>query len=128
MQQLQVPVLDNSVCKNGYKKAKKLFSQNQFDTTIICAGHLAGGKDSCDGDSGGPLMLPVHVDGKFPFYQIGVVSYGAGCGLPNLPSAYTNVQQFIGWIQEKLKLKPKNDISAANNQKRNRPAFNRSKK
>lgn len=78
MQQLQVPVLDNSICKRGYKKAGKLFSPNQFDNTIICAGHLEGKKDSCDGDSGGPLMLPVQVDRQHLFYLIGVVSFGAG--------------------------------------------------
>lgn len=106
LQQAQVPVLDNnSVCKAEYKKIKKLVTPNQFDYTIICAGHLAGGIDTCKGDSGnilffscfsfllfhilaiwpsqyfnsgGPLMLPVQADGMFPFYQIGIVSYGIG--------------------------------------------------
>lgn len=114
------------MCKREYKKVGKLLTQNQFDNTIICAGHLAGGKDACDGDSGGPLMIPVHSDGKFPFFQIGIVSYGFGCGLKNIPGAYTNVQYFISWIQEKLKINPKNVIAAASNQKRVRPAFNRS--
>lgn len=78
MQQAQVPILDNSVCKNAYKNIKRLVTPNQFDYTIICAGHLRGGADACKGDSGGPLMLPIQADGKFPFYQIGIVSYGAG--------------------------------------------------
>lgn len=72
-------------------------------------------------------MLPVLANGRFPFYQIGIVSYGLGCGLKNIPTAYTNIQHFIDWIQEKLKLKPKKDITATNNQKKARPAFNRSK-
>lgn len=103
LQQIQVPVLDNSVCKREYKKIERLASPNQFDDTVICAGNMAGGKDTCTGDSGGPLMLPVRVGGKFPFYQIGVVSYGVDCGRPNIPSVYTNVEHFIDWIQEKIK-------------------------
>lgn len=105
LQQAQVPVLDNAVCKNAYKKIKKLVTPNQFDYAIICAGHLNGGVDSCKGDSGGPLMLPIQTDGKFPFYQIGIVSYGAGCGRPNVPGAYTNVQNFVDWIQLKVNMK-----------------------
>lgn len=51
-----------------------------FNERVICAGIPEGGKDSCQGDSGGPLMLPIfNKEHKtFPFYQIGVVSYGVG--------------------------------------------------
>lgn len=74
----------------------------QFSSTVLCAGHLAGGKDSCQGDSGGPLMLPVHEGGEFPFYQIGVVSYGIGCANRGLPGVYANVPYFADWIKSKI--------------------------
>ncbi len=53
--------------------------------TGVCAeGFL---KDSCQGDSGGPLFgrkagRPV---------QIGIVSYGLGCGVPTFPGVYAEV-------------------------------------
>lgn len=54
------------------------------------------------GDSGGPMMLPEYENGRFPYYQIGINSYGLGCARPNIPGVYTNVRQFIDWIKSKL--------------------------
>lgn len=50
-------------------------------------------------------MLPVHTNGTFPFYQIGITAYGIGCARPNVPGMYTNLREFTNWIDEKLKLK-----------------------
>lgn len=102
LQELQLPVLDNEVCKNRYKKIGKLISEKQFNEAVLCAGVLTGGKDSCQGDSGGPLMAPTKVDGQNHYYQIGIVSYGIGCARMDVPGVYTRVQTFIDWIQEKL--------------------------
>lgn len=52
LQELQLPVLDNSECKEQYRKQGKLISENQFGDAVICAGVLTGGHDSCQGDSG----------------------------------------------------------------------------
>jgi secreted trypsin-like serine protease len=64
----------------------------------LCAGGQKG-KDSCNGDSGGPLMKEV-VDGKQPFwYLAGVVSYGhRNCGTENFPGVYTKVSEYFEWI------------------------------
>jgi trypsin len=64
-----------------------------FDAaTGVCAAALL--KDSCQGDSGGPLFS---VAGRI---QIGVVSYGQGCGLPKFPGVYSEVNngQIRSWI------------------------------
>ena len=43
--------------------------------TQICAAVEGGGKDACAGDSGGPY-LDLHKS----FKQVGVTSFGTGCG------------------------------------------------
>jgi len=42
----------------------------------ICAGEIAGGKDTCQGDSGGALFIKDTVDGTTKFVAAGIVSYG----------------------------------------------------
>lgn len=102
LQQLQLPVLENDVCKASYSKIGKLISEKQFDEAVLCAGVLDGGQDACQGDSGGPLVQPVQQGGVPNFYQIGIVSYGIGCARANVPGVYTRVQTFVDWINEKV--------------------------
>lgn len=102
LMQVQISVIENSVCKDLYRKNGSLRSDIQFSDRVMCAGFPEGGKDSCQGDSGGPLMLPLHESGKFPFYQIGVVSNGEGCAKANKPGIYANIQYYAKWLKEKL--------------------------
>jgi len=51
----------------------------------ICAETLGG--DSCQGDSGGPLFGTVA--GRLT--QVGIVSYGLGCAVPEFPGVYGEV-------------------------------------
>lgn len=99
-----MPVISNAECKEKYKKIGRLDNDTQFSDIVLCAGFTEGGKDSCLYDSGGPLMLPEHENGKFPYYQIGVVSWGVGCARPNVPGVYVNVRHYMDWIKEKLLL------------------------
>ena len=56
------------------------------------------GKDSCAGDQGGPLVYR-----KFsPWYQVGILSYGVGCGTNGVGSVYTRITSFLPWIESKL--------------------------
>ena len=52
----------------------------------ICAETLLG--DSCQGDSGGPLFGSL-ADGRR--VQVGIVSYGLGCAVPEFPGVYGEV-------------------------------------
>lgn len=80
LQQVQLPVISNAECKQKYSVLGGPFKpeiQEKFDSdVVVCAGYAEGGKDTCQGDSGGPLMLPEFMNGKFPYFQIGVNSYG----------------------------------------------------
>ncbi|XP_058142579.2 testisin-like [Dasypus novemcinctus] len=92
LQEVQVSIINSSMCSSMYQRSS-------FHRTIwgdmVCAGVPQGGKDACTGDSGGPLVCDV--DGLW--YQIGVVSWGVGCGRPNRPGVYTNVSVHFNWIQ-----------------------------
>ena len=67
----------------------------------ICAGHKQGGRDSCTGDSGGPMVA--YSRAGCPF-QVGIVSWGdAQCGgTKGLPAyaVYTRTAHFARWIQK----------------------------
>lgn len=52
----------------------------------VCAEALGG--DSCQGDSGGPLFGRL-ADGRR--VQVGIVSYGLGCAVPEFPGVYGEV-------------------------------------
>ncbi|XP_054266305.1 trypsin-like isoform X4 [Macrosteles quadrilineatus] len=65
----------------------------------ICAGVPAGGVDSCDGDSGGPIMT-VGKDGAYIVQ--GIVSFGEGCARKNLPGVYTKVSAYREFIDSSV--------------------------
>lgn len=61
--------------------------------TGVCAEEIA--KDSCNGDSGGPLF---HNASRI---QVGIVSYGTSCAIPGFPGVYSEVNNptIRSWIQ-----------------------------
>lgn len=102
LMQAQVPVVENESCKQNYKRIGKFLADVQFDDGVMCAGFADGGASACLGDSGGPLMLPIHSRGSFPYYQIGIVSHGVGCGRPNIQTFYASVIHYLDWIQKQI--------------------------
>ncbi|XP_039757565.1 CLIP domain-containing serine protease 14D-like isoform X2 [Pararge aegeria] len=67
---------------------------------LICAGGRQG-KDSCRGDSGGPLMREVRENYKSNWFLYGVTSFGnKKCGLAGVPGAYTRVSSYMDWIRQ----------------------------
>uniref|UniRef100_A0A194AM83 Snake venom serine protease n=1 Tax=Agkistrodon piscivorus TaxID=8715 RepID=A0A194AM83_9SAUR len=80
-----INLLDYSVCRAAYP-------QLPARSRTLCAGILEGGKDSCKGDSGGPLIC----NGQFQ----GIVSWGGDpCAQPHVPGHYTKVFDYTDWIQ-----------------------------
>ena len=83
-----VPVVSNAVCNGSASYDGDVY------WTHFCAGIPEGGIDSCQGDSGGPLIMGI----RGIQVQVGVVSWGYGCALPDLYGAYTNVALQRDWI------------------------------
>lgn len=93
-QKLQVPVLSSSQCKQKFGNFTQEDSQ-------ICAGGEPG-KDSCKGDSGGPLYHSNPIGGANTWYLLGVVSFGSRrCG-GGKPGVYSRVESFVPWIKRNL--------------------------
>ncbi|XP_054725162.1 serine protease 7 [Anastrepha obliqua] len=93
-QELAVPVVDHDEC------ARKFSSRNvNLITSQLCAGGEFS-KDSCDGDSGGPLMRQ---SDRNRWYLEGVVSFGNRCGLEGWPAVYTRVADYVDWIEQTLR-------------------------
>jgi secreted trypsin-like serine protease len=92
LQEVKVPLVATDRCKAAYQGVTGV-----IDARNLCAGVAEGGKDSCQGDSGGPLVTQT-VGGRW--VQIGVVSWGAGCGRRGYPGIYTRVSAFAGWIRQ----------------------------
>ncbi|KAM4874510.1 trypsin-5-like isoform 2-T2 [Thomomys bottae] len=83
LQCLKAPVLSQSVCEASYP--------GNITKNMFCAGFIEGGKDSCKGDSGGPVVCNGQLQG--------IVSWGYRCALKNKPGVYTKVCNYVDWIQ-----------------------------
>ncbi|XP_030370011.1 serine protease snake [Scaptodrosophila lebanonensis] len=72
-----------------------------FDaTTQMCVGSNQT-KDTCNGDSGGPILV-YHKDYPCMYHVMGVTSVGIVCAKPTVPSIYTRVYHYLDWIKETL--------------------------
>ncbi|XP_052867409.1 CLIP domain-containing serine protease B4-like [Anopheles cruzii] len=69
-----------------------------LQSSQMCAGGVRG-KDTCSGDSGGPLMRQISGN----WYLYGVVSFGPQkCGTAGVPGVYTNVLEYTDWIRNNI--------------------------
>jgi trypsin len=99
MQVAQVPITTDEYCADAYPGGlSELADDGSFDAkTMVCAGYPQGGTDTCEGDSGGPLLAPV---GKV-FRLAAATSFGAGCAEAGKPGVYARLAE--GPIREWLK-------------------------
>uniref|UniRef100_A0A194APM6 Snake venom serine protease n=1 Tax=Agkistrodon piscivorus TaxID=8715 RepID=A0A194APM6_9SAUR len=82
-----INLLDYEVCRAAYPDYEL-----PATSRTLCAGILEGGKDTCRGDSGGPLIC----NGQFQ----GIASWGDDpCAQPSMPGVYTKVFDHLDWIQ-----------------------------
>jgi secreted trypsin-like serine protease len=98
LHEVDVEVIDPAECKAVYQSLQ--VPAFTIGDTEICATGLTGGKDSCFGDSGGPLI--VATDNERGYAQVGIVSWGPQCGNPLYPGVYTRVSSFSNWIKQNM--------------------------
>jgi secreted trypsin-like serine protease len=94
LQQANVDYIPTSTCndKDGYNGKVN-------DNIMFCAGVQGGGKDSCQGDSGAPIVIKSGGKDGTTDLQVGVVSWGYGCGSAKFPGVYARVSGGEDWIK-----------------------------
>ncbi|XP_050322935.1 venom serine protease [Bactrocera neohumeralis] len=93
LQKVELMTVENSAC------------ETQFNTTItaahICTHDYRGlGQDSCQYDSGGPVILRQQQQLSQPsrMYALGVISYGGTCGSRYAVGVNTRITSYLRWI------------------------------
>ncbi|KAM9262521.1 granzyme A [Morus bassanus] len=93
LREVNITVISRHICNNN-----KHYRNNPVITdNMICAGSKNGGKDSCFGDSGGPL--------RCNNVMRGITSFGKAnkCGTVDGPGVYTRLtKQYLRWIRKTI--------------------------
>jgi len=98
LRKVQVPIMDNHECERQFNQSG---SSQHIPHIFLCAGDSEGGRDTCEGDSGGPLTL----QGSLGLWElVGITSWGIGCGDGHRPGVYTRVTEFVPWIKRVIGL------------------------
>lgn len=90
LREANVPLVPHSECKQVY-------NEYYISDNMLCAGYKRGKIDSCEGDSGGPLL---HRDPESNrWYIYGITSFGDGCGRKGKYGIYSMVPNYVDWIK-----------------------------
>ncbi len=89
LQQVTLPYIADNLCSSAYPGA--------VTENMLCAGLMSGGKDSCYGDSGGPLILGSNSSNA---QQVGIISWGDGCAKAGTPGVYTRLANYTDWLNQ----------------------------
>ena len=91
LREVSLPIVTAQACSSAYPALNT--------SRALCAGYEAGAKDSCWGDSGGPLNV---LDSLGCPYQVGIVSFGRGCAAKQAYGVYTRVSAYASWIRSQV--------------------------
>lgn len=87
LQEARLPIVADDVPAKAYPSTvdavDALFGGFEAETQVA-AGYPEGGVDSCQGDGGGPLLVPAGTEMRL----VGDTSYGNGCAAPGYPGVY----------------------------------------
>ena len=94
LKELEIPTVDWASCQAELRQTR-LGPRFRLDPSFMCAGG-EGGRDTCSGDGGGPLMCPAPGDPS-SYTQAGLVAWGIGCGGAT-PGVYAALAEAVCWI------------------------------
>ena len=101
MLKVDVPLVPNDICQRQLESATKKRNGPNYRFSLhpgeVCAGGEVKNKDACAGDGGAPLVCQAPSD---RWYVVGLVSWGVGCGVKDVPGAYTRVAYYRDWIDK----------------------------
>ncbi|CAI6358875.1 unnamed protein product [Macrosiphum euphorbiae] len=103
LKKVDLSVVPNVLCQKTLQETN-LGKNFVLHESFLCAGGMTG-VDACKGDGGGPLICAMKEDqGESKKYiQVGIVSWGIGCGDENIPGVYSSVAFNSQWINKELK-------------------------
>ncbi len=83
------------VDRSGPTGACGSYGSSYVSDHMLCAGVAAGGKDACDGDSGGPIVAytPTPV-------LVGDTSWGNSCALAAFPGIWARMSSYADWVHQ----------------------------
>ncbi|XP_063836865.1 serine protease snake-like [Ostrinia nubilalis] len=97
LQRMDIVKFSTEECSALYKPYR-LLKTGLDNFTQVCYGHRQIPRDTCKGDSGGPLQ--VEYRGVNCMHKvIGVTSFGRACGNTGQPGVYTRVRPYVPWIE-----------------------------
>ncbi|CAH0600822.1 unnamed protein product [Chrysodeixis includens] len=97
LQYVELEKFDSAECSQLYPKYRHLL-QGYNHTTQMCYGHRTKIRDTCKGDSGGPLQTASFM-APCVFTITGVTSSGRACGFAGNSGLYTRVLHYLPWIE-----------------------------
>ncbi|XP_016069429.1 PREDICTED: ovochymase-2 [Miniopterus natalensis] len=107
LQEVNLPILTQKECVAALLTLQRPISGR----TLLCTGFPDGGRDACQGDSGGSLMCR---NKKGTWTLAGVTSWGLGCGRgwrnnvqkgnQGSPGIFTDLSKVLPWIQKHIQI------------------------